>query len=187
MSKHHGDCCRFFVISAKDIYATTVLCHTVTEVYDAHMVSGALVSTVLMSVLVIAVLGAASRLGAQRTNAAVSDGETSNYDRAVSRGSELLRHPAVWSVTFLGLALGAGAITVAAVGGFDVPAESTGAVFGALLGLVGLLLVGFLFAGAYFGVRERGLGNAHGVAAGLLVAGLAFLLLVVAQLTAGVI
>lgn len=53
--------------------------------------------------------------------------------------------------------------------------------------VVGLLLTGFVFLGAYFSVRGRGLGNAHGVAAGSFAAGLVFLILIVAQLLIGVI
>ena len=52
---------------------------------------------------------------------------------------------------------------------------------------VGLLLTGFVFLGAYFATRGRGLGNAHGIAAGSFAAGLVFLVLVTAQLLVGVI
>ncbi|TKX77516.1 hypothetical protein EXE53_26175, partial [Halorubrum sp. SD626R] len=62
---------------------------------------------------------------------------------------------------------------------------------GTLLSLVyaavGLLLVGFVFLGAYFSARGRGLGNAHGVAAGSFATGLVFLVVIVVQLLVGII
>ena len=171
---------------AKSIYTGQTPCHTVTEVYDVYMVSGALVSTVLMGVLVVAVFGAASRLGAQRT-AVAADDERDSYTVATEKASALVRHPAVWAITFLALALGAGAITVAAVGGLGVPEDLAASMFGALLGLVAVMLAGFLFLGPYFLIRSRGLGNAQGIVGGILVVGLGFLLLVSAQLVARII
>ena len=139
-----------------------------------------------MGVLVVAVFGAASRLGAQRT-AVAADDERDSYTVATEKAGALVRHPAVWAITFLALTLGAGAITVAAMGGLGVPEELAASMFSALLGVVAVMLAGFLFLGPYFLIRGRGLGNAQGIAGGILFVGLGFLLVVAAQLVARII
>jgi len=70
---------------------------------------------------------------------------------------------------------------------FGLPEAISGTLLSVTYAAVGLLLTGFVFLGAYFGARGRGLGNAHGIAAGSFAAGLVFLVLIAAQLLVGVI
>lgn len=152
------------------------------------MVSSALVSTVLMGVLLVLAFVAVARLG-RKIERGELDGDASNgrYDEFVAGAGSFVRRPAVWTVAFLAVALTAGLVAVLAVGGFDVPEDSLAGLVGGVLALFGILLGGFLFAGPYYAVRHRGLGNAQGVVAGLTGVGMGFLLLVVIQLTFGLI
>jgi len=80
----------------------------------------------------------------------------------------------VWAVAFVAIAVGVGAVSLLAVGNFGLPEGLSGSLLTVVYAVVGLLLTGFVFLGAYFSVRGRGLGNAHGVAAGSFAAGLVF-------------
>jgi len=149
------------------------------------MVSLTLLSTVLMGLLVVATLVAADRIGTRRTPP--GEEPTDRYAAVTERLSELARTPAVWSIVFVALTLGIGFTTVLAVGNFGLPEGTPGLLLNVLYALVGLLVFAFVFLGAYFAARGRGLGNAHGIAAGSFAAGVAFLVLIVAQLVVGVI
>jgi hypothetical protein len=149
------------------------------------MVSLTLLSTALMGLLVLATFVAAARIGGQRAPGADESEDT--YTAITRRLSEVVRTPAVWSIAFVVIALGVGALVVLSVGNFAFVEGITGSLLGILFAVVGLLVTGFVFLGAYFGVRGRGLGNAHGVAAGSFAAGLVFLVLIAVQLLVGVI
>lgn len=146
------------------------------------MVSSALVSTVLMGVLLVVAFVAVARLGRKVQHDELTGDADDRYDAMVIRGRAVANHPATWTIAFIGLALIAGLVAVLAVGGFGMAEEAIPGLFGAVVAIMGLLIAGFLFLGPYFAVRQRGLGNAHGVAAGVGVVGLGFLLLVSAQL-----
>jgi len=150
------------------------------------MVSLTLLSTALMGLLVVGTFAAVARLGSKRT----APGTEESVDRytAVTRTlRDVARTPAVWSIAFVVITLGVGGLVVLAVGNFSIAEGLSGSLLAAVYAIVGLLLVGFVFLGAYFGARGRGLGNAHGIAAGSFAAGLTFLVLIAIQLLVGVI
>ncbi|ACM56384.1 hypothetical protein [Halorubrum lacusprofundi] len=149
------------------------------------MVSLTLLSTALMGLLVVATFVAVAQIGAKRT--APGAGSASRYDAITETLSDVARKPVVWAVAFVAIAVGVGAVSLLAVGNFGLPEGLSGSLLTVVYAVVGLLLTGFVFLGAYFSVRGRGLGNAHGVAAGSFAAGLVFLILIVAQLLIGVI
>lgn len=149
------------------------------------MVSLTLLSTALMGLLVVATFAAVAQIGGQRT--APGADESDRYAAMTGTLSDIAGKPVVWAISFVAITVGVGAIALLAVGDFGVPEGLSASLLGVVYALVGLLLTGFVFLGAYFGARERGLGNAHGVAAGSFAAGLVFLLVVVVQLLVGVI
>jgi hypothetical protein len=151
------------------------------------MVSLALLSTVVMGLLVVGVFGAVARYGAKRARPGrvLAAEPAEGAEARIARLRALSRNPTVWTVTFILLAVGLGVGAVAAVGDVGLPDGVSGALFGVVAGVVGLLLVGYVFYGAYAAARSRGLGNAHGVAAGLGALGLAFLVVIILQLTVG--
>ncbi|WP_128905861.1 hypothetical protein [Halorubrum amylolyticum] len=149
------------------------------------MVSLTLLSTVLMGLLVVATFVAVAQIGGQRT--APGAGSDSRYDAIVGTLGGIAREPVTWAVGFVAIAVGIGAVALLAVGNFGLPDGLSGSLLTVVYAAVGLLLTGFVFLGAYFGARGRGLGNAHGVAAGSFAAGLVFLVLIAAQLLVGVI
>ncbi|RAW45164.1 hypothetical protein DQW50_10160 [Halorubrum sp. 48-1-W] len=149
------------------------------------MVSLTLLSTALMGLLVLATIVAAARIGGQRAPGA--DDSVDTYTAITRRLAEVVRTPAVWSIAFVVIALGVGALVVLSVGNFAFVEGFSGSLLAIVYAVVGLLLTGFVFLGAYFGVRGRGLGNAHGVAAGSFAAGLVFLVLITVQLLVGVV
>jgi hypothetical protein len=138
-----------------------------------------------MGLLVVATFVAVAQIGAKRT--APGAGSASRYDAIAETLGDIARKPVVWAVAFVAIAVGVGAVSLLAVGNFGLPEGLTGNLLTVVYVVVGLLLTGFVFLGAYFSVRGRGLGNAHGVAAGSFAAGLVFLVLIVAQLLIGVI
>lgn len=150
------------------------------------MVSIALLSTALMGMLVIATFVAVARIGGQR-NPSRSEEPTDRYAELTEMLSEFVKTPAVWAVGFVVVTVGIGAATVLAVGDFGLPEGMSDTFLTLVYAAVGLLLTGFVFLGVYFATRGRGLGNAHGIAAGSFAAGLVFLVLVTAQLLIGVI
>lgn len=150
------------------------------------MVSLNLLSTAVMGLLVVATFVAVAGVGRRRLPPS-TDGSTDRYDAITRTLAELVRKPVVWSVAFVVLALGLGGIAVLAVGNFPLPESVAGSLLSVVYAGVGLLLTGFVFLGAYFGARDRGLGNAQGIAAGSFAAGLVFLVLIAIQLLIGVI
>jgi len=150
------------------------------------MVSLTLLSTAVMGLLVVGTFVAVARIGGQRTPPG-ADESTDGYDAMTATIRDIVRTPAVWSVTFVVITIGVGALAVLAVGDFGLVEGLSDTLLGLTYAAVGLLLTGFVFLGAYFGARGRGLGNAHGVAAGSFAAGLVFLLLIAIQLLVGVI
>ncbi|MUW14439.1 hypothetical protein GJ633_06985 [Halorubrum sp. CBA1125] len=149
------------------------------------MVSLTLVSTVLMGLLVVGTFLAVARIGTQRS-APGRDGPPDRYAAIVEAGRNVAQEPTVWAVAFIVITVGLGAVTLLAVGNFGLPEGLPNTLLTVVFAVVALLVVGFIFLGAYFGARGRGLGNAHGVAAGSFAVGLAFLVLIVAQLVVGV-
>ena len=150
------------------------------------MVSLTLLSTALMGLLVVGTFLAIARIGGQRVPPG-SDESVDRYGAMTNRLSEVARTPAVWSIGFVVITLGVGALAVLAVGDFGFAEGLSETLLSVTYAAVGLLLTAFVFLGAYFGTRGRGLGNAHGVAAGSFAAGLVFLLLITIQLLVGVI
>lgn len=149
------------------------------------MVSLTLLSTVLMGLLVVATFVAVARIGA-RYQSPRGEEQTDRYAALTERLSGIVRTPVVWSITFVVITLGVGATAVLAVGDFGLPEGMGATLLNVVYGGVGLLITGFVFLGSYFATRSRGLGNAHGIAAGSFAAGLVFLLLIAAQLLIGV-
>jgi len=149
------------------------------------MVSLTLMSTALMGLLVVATFVAVAQIGAKRV-APGREGSGDAYAAITDSLRDISRKPVVWAVAFVGITVGVGATAVLAVGEFGLPEGLSGTLLSVTYAAVGLLLTSFVFLGAYFGARGRGLGNAHGVAAGSFAAGLVFLALITAQLLIGV-
>lgn len=138
-------------------------------------------STILMVVVLGAIFLGIARLGTRRhTESAELPARRS--DAAVGRLAKTADDPAELGAVFVVLTLAVGAVSLAAVGG--VSGSLPGA-FAAIVGLIGLLLVGFLFLGTYVVVRQHGLGRAQGVAAGLFGVGGVGILLIAANLVFG--
>ena len=150
------------------------------------MTSLTLLSTGLMGLLVVATFVAVAEIGAKRA-APGRDGDGGSYEAIVETLGEIVRTPVVWAVSFVGVTLLVGGSILLGVGSFGIPEGLAGTLVSVAYLLVGLLVVGFVFLGAYFATRSRGLGNAHGVAAGTLATGAAFLVLVTVQLLVGVV
>jgi hypothetical protein len=148
------------------------------------MVTQAYASTAIMGLLVLAIAVGLSRAANRRTRP--EDAEDPD-DTAAKRLSAASENPAVLGAVFLLVALLAGLVTVAAVGGFGLPEGTAVSLFSATLAVLGLVVAAFLFLGPYVVTRQHGLGNAHGVAAGITGLGFAFLALVAAQLLIGVV
>lgn len=137
-----------------------------------------------MGLLVIATFVAVGRFG--RTPELVTgDGDGDRYDRVVARLRSIASSPTVWAITFVVFAAGLGLLTVLAVGNFGLPEGLPGTLLNVVYGLVGLLIAGFVFFGAYAATREHGLGNAQGVAAGSIALGMVLMLVIAIQLVVG--
>lgn len=143
------------------------------------MVSQTLASTVVTGLIVAVVLVAAGRY--------VSAPDRPDADRSLSeRFSASLDSPAFLGGIFVLLAVLIAIATVVSVGAVGVSGAVASTVVGVVVALVGVVLTAFLFLGPYVLTRQHGLGNAHATAAGLTTIGLAFLLVVAAQLIAGI-
>jgi len=136
-----------------------------------------------LGLLVVATFVAVAQIGGKRT--APGAGSTSRYDAIVGTLSDIAQKPVVWAVAFIAIAVGIGATALLAVGNFGLPEGFSGSFLTLAYVAVGLLVTGFVFLGAYFSTRGRGLGNAHGVAAGTFASGLVFLVLIAAELLVG--
>ena len=150
------------------------------------MTSLTLLSTGLMGLLVVATFVAVAEIGAKRV-APGRDESGGRYEAVVETLGDVARTPVVWAVSFVGITVLVGGSILLGVGSFGIPEGLAGTLVSVAYLIVGLLLVGFVFLGAYFATRSRGLGNAHGVAVGTLATGAAFLVLVTVQLVVGVV
>ncbi|OYR67669.1 hypothetical protein DJ71_21625 [Halorubrum sp. E3] len=147
------------------------------------MVSLTLLSTALMGLLVVSTFVAVAQIGGKRT--APGAESVSRYDAITGVLGDIARKPVTWAVSFVAITVGIGAVALLAVGNFGLPEGLSGSLLTLVYVAVGILLTGFVFLGAYFGARGRGLGNAHGVAAGSFASGLVFLVLIAAELLIG--
>ena len=149
------------------------------------MVSPTLLSTTLMGLLVLATFIAVGRLARKRSSLTAEE-EGDRYDQLVSTLGSLVRTPVVWTVTFIVVAVGIGVLVILSVGSFGLPEGVPGTLLNAVYGLVGLLIGAFVFLGAYTATRDRGLGNAQGVAAGSVALGMVLMLVIALQLVVGI-
>jgi hypothetical protein len=149
------------------------------------MVSPTLLSTTLMGLLVLATFIAVGRLARKRSSLTAEE-EGDRYDQLVSTLGSLVRTPVVWTVTFIVVAVGIGVLVILSVGSFGLPEGIPGTLLNAVYGLVGLLIGAFVFLGAYTATRDRGLGNAQGVAAGSVALGMVLMLVIALQLVVGI-
>ncbi|MFA9517685.1 hypothetical protein ACERIT_10790 [Halopenitus sp. H-Gu1] len=149
------------------------------------MVSPTLLSTALMGLLVLAMFIAVGRLARKRTSLTSKEGD--RYDRLAATLGSLVRTPVVWTITFLVVAVGLGVLVILSVGSFGLPEGLSGTLLNAVFALVGLLIGGFVFIGAYTATRDRGLGNAQGVAAGSVALGMVLMLVIAIQLVVGIV
>jgi len=147
------------------------------------MVALDLLGTLLMGLAVVAAFVVVSRVGLRREPpSGPGEAGTSTYDAAVDRLGDVAGNPAVWTLSFVVVAVGLSLAALAAVGDLGLPEAVTGPLFGVVVGIVGLLIGGFVFFGTYTAVRARGLGNAHGVMGGSLVLGLVLVFAIAVQL-----
>ena len=147
-----------------------------------------LVSTLLMGILVIAVAFAISRSGPRATGAA--DGGGSGYadwsERTESKSSRIVSYAhssSVWILGFVALAVAMIAGVILLIEG--APQVESGTLEVAFLGVGGAVLVGYLFFGSYYAVRERTGKSAVGVAIASAILGLLLLVGVVVMLLMG--
>ena len=140
-------------------------------------------STVLMGLVFGAIFYSLSRIGVSRAEGSTEDGAIQPYagtsPGAVASSAE---SPGRLGAVFLAVTLVLGGLSVAAVGGMGTSENLVPGLFAAIVGLFGVLLVGFLFAGTYVMSRQHGLGRAHGIAAGLFLVGIVGVLLIAANL-----
>ncbi|PSQ15094.1 hypothetical protein BRD00_15145 [Halobacteriales archaeon QS_8_69_26] len=130
----------------------------------------------VMALFLVAIVAAVLRMRKWK------DDPTPPRRGAVARTASSLAHSLdAWMVGFLvvTLALGFGAVLLA---GGEFVAVDPGLLRSAVLGILGGLLVLFVFLGTYFSVRERGGASARGVALGLLLLGLLVLAVISGQL-----
>ncbi|MFC6614994.1 hypothetical protein ACFQAS_08545 [Halopenitus salinus] len=137
-----------------------------------------------MGLLVLATFIAVGRLARKRSSLTAEEGD--RYDRLASRLGSLVRTPVVWTITFIVIAVGIGVLVVLSFGNFGLPEGVPGTLLNAVYGLVGLLIGAFVFLGAYSATRDRGLGNAQGVAAGSIALGMVLMLVIALQLVVGI-
>jgi len=132
-------------------------------------------SSVLMGALVVAIVVASLRLR-----------EWHDYTPPVDPGDSGWLHgladsPTVWIAVFLLLSVGFGGATVLYVSG-ALPAGVLLPVLGAAAFLV---VVGYLFVGAYSSARSRGRPTSQAVAEGTMLTGFLFVLAIAAKLVVG--
>ena len=118
-----------------------------------------LISTIVMGLLLLAVAVAISRSG-QRATPSGQAGAGSGFAEWSGRSAgepgrveSLVKSPAVWTGGFILLALAflAGAVLLLE----GVPAIETALLETAVLAIGGTLLLGYVFFGAYYAVRDR--------------------------------
>ena len=141
-------------------------------------------STVLMGLVFAAIFYSLSRIGVTRAGGGAEDGTIQPYS-GTSGTVASSASPGRLGAMFLAVTLALGGLSVAVVGGMGASESLVPSLFAAIVALFGLLLVGFLFAGTYVMSRQHGLGQAHGVAAGLFLVGVVGILVIAANLAFG--
>jgi hypothetical protein len=142
-------------------------------------------STILMGLVFAGIFYALSKIGVQRSAEVADTDAVQPYASGPGERSAGVGSPQRLGAVFVVVTLALGVISVALVGGLGAGEGLAASLLGAAVGLLGLLVVGFLFGGTYSMARSHGMGQAHGVAAGLLVTGGAGILLVAANLVVG--
>ena len=142
-------------------------------------------STVLMGLVFAAIFYSLSRIGVTRAGGGAEDGTIQPYSGTSGTVASSAESPGRLGAVFLAVTLALGGLSVAVVGGMGASESLVPSLFAAIVALFGLLLVGFLFAGAYVMSRQHGLGQAHGVAAGLFLVGVVGILVIAANLAFG--
>lgn len=145
-----------------------------------------LISTLLMGLLLLAVAVAITREGQRATpggsgtTGRTSYAEWSNRDSPHgSRLLEIANNPIVWTLSFVLLAivlLGGAVLFVTDMGDFG------GMIQSAVLAIVGALVLGFVFFGTFFSVRDRSGHTAVAIGVSSAVIGVLMLLGIVAAL-----
>lgn len=148
-----------------------------------------LLSTLLMGLLLIAVATAISRSGQRATPSGHAGGRSGFAEWSGRAGPDSSRvvtiasNPVTWTVSFILLAV---VILAGVVLTFQGLPEGLGidsaVVETAVLGLFGVLLLGFVFSGAYFSARDRVGYTAAGIAVAAAAIGLLLLIGVVVML-----
>ena len=141
-------------------------------------------STVLMGLVFAAIFYSLSRIGVTQAGGA-EDGTIQPYSGTSGTVASSTASPGRLGAVFLAVTLALGGLSVAVVGGMGASESLVPSLFAAIVALFGLLLVGFLFAGTYVMSRQHGLGQAHGIAAGLFLVGVVGVLLIAANLAFG--
>jgi len=143
-------------------------------------------STILMGLVFAAIFYALSKIGVQRSAEVADTDAVQPY--ATGPGERPSRQevsPQRLGALFMLVTLALAAISIGIVGGLGTAERLAPSLLGAAFGLLGLLIVGFIFGGSYAMARSHGLGQAHSVAAGLFVAGSAGILVVAIKLVTG--
>lgn len=130
---------------------------------------------ILLLGVVAALIGRGSRGYTLPARITSEEGEPSRFARAA-------RSPAVWTLAFVGAALGLAGAALAFVGVISLP-EGTRAVAGlALAAGTGLLLLFYVFYGTFASARARGLGSSQAAALGSWMIGLLFVVIIALKL-----
>ncbi|MCU4741558.1 hypothetical protein OB955_10790 [Halobacteria archaeon AArc-m2/3/4] len=148
-----------------------------------------LLSTLLMGLLLIAVATAISRSG-QRATPSGHAGSRSGFAEWSGRAGPdsgrivtIASNPVTWTVSFILLAVALLAGAVLMIEGLpEGMGIDSSLIEMAVLGLLGALLLGFVFFGAYFSARDRVGYTAAGVAVASVAIGVLLLIAVVAAL-----
>lgn len=148
-----------------------------------------LLSTLLMGLAVVAVFVAVTRIGTTRAapRSTPEPVEEDLYEVTITRIVAFLQTPAVWTAGFILLTLGVGLGALVAVGSFGVPETVTTPLLSVVSAVIPILLAGFVFFGSYTAIRQRGLGHAQGIIAGIIALGAVLILAVALQLIIGIV
>lgn len=148
-----------------------------------------LLSTLLMGLAVVAVFVAVSRIGTTRAapRSTPEPVEEDLYEVTITRIVAFLQTPAVWTAGFILLTLGVGLGALVAVGSFGVPETVRTPLLSVVSAVIPILLAGFVFFGSYTAIRQRGLGHAQGIIAGIIALGAVLILAVALQLIIGIV
>jgi hypothetical protein len=146
---------------------------------------GYLASAGFMGLLLVAVAAAVARHEGWVSVSDEGPGHDSRWDATVESLDEVTRNPTVWTLTFVSLTIVVGVGVILFVGGGPVP-EGSRALAGVLVvGVLGLVVCAFLFAGTYLTAKSKGRSTAWGVAEGTAVLALLLILVIVLSLVIG--